>query len=638
MNPIPCSVPDMLRGKFRWLRLAFILCTLVTLAVEGFGQENDNCDGAILIVPGTACALVEFDNTTATSEPITVAADPSCGSYTNDDVWFKIVVPASGALRIEVDRLHSGINPAFTVYSGSCENFQEIVCVHNDARRTITVPEHAGETIFVRVYSYYGISPGPSTICVYEPAVPDNNNCDAAIKLSVNESCELSEYSNAFATEEPGLVAPASCGYYKGGDIWFKIELPEAGIMWVSKNRIGGATHPAMAIYSGQCGSLTEILCSSNDPLVKVELPQYAGEEVYLRIYSYNNEEGARFSLCLFDDDAPVNDNCADATMLTVGESCVLSPYSNAMATDETPDVADNPTCGLYQGGDVWFRAVVPVSGKLSIRGETPFSSVPPSITVYTGKCGDFQEIRCVNNQNVVEISNSDLAGKTIFIRIYKFNSKDGGPFSLCLFESPCETIEHDAGEVRLCQGETYTLGSQVVSDEGTYEETFITQSGCDSLVKVTLVFVPINNGIVQQGNELLAEEDDATYQWKNCDSDKLVENASGKTFMPTISGKYSVIIKKDECVVESDCMPFTVVGAESALNVKIYPNPVSDVLYIETPDNRKLDGLQIINVNKQIVKEFAVVKNGSVDVGDLSAGVYFIRTKQFPPFRLVKK
>ena len=97
--------------------------------------------------------------------------------------------------------------------------------------------------------------------------------------------------------------------------------------------------------------------------------------------------------------------------------------------------------------------------------------------------------------------------------------------------------------------------------------------------------------------------------------------------FTPTINGNYSVIISKEGCYAESDCVSFAVVGIESAADLRIYPNPVSDVLYVESADNRKLDSFQIINVNRQIVKEYEREDDGApINIGDLSAGVYFIR------------
>ncbi|MEM9990462.1 MAG: hypothetical protein AAF738_01795, partial [Bacteroidota bacterium] len=48
-----------------------------------------------------------------------------------------------------------------------------------------------------------------------------------------------------------------------------------------------------------------------------------------------------------------------------------------------------------------------------------------------------------------------------------------------------------------ICDGETYILGSQMLTQDGTYSETFQTTEGCDSLVTVNLtVLTTVNNAI----------------------------------------------------------------------------------------------------------------------------------------------
>ncbi|MGI9541843.1 MAG: hypothetical protein ACR2MX_01215, partial [Cyclobacteriaceae bacterium] len=51
---------------------------------------------------------------------------------------------------------------------------------------------------------------------------------------------------------------------------------------------------------------------------------------------------------------AQENDNCADAIILTVDNACKASIYTNIGASAEAETIAQDPSCGLYQGGDVW--------------------------------------------------------------------------------------------------------------------------------------------------------------------------------------------------------------------------------------------------------------------------------------------
>ncbi|MFN2424429.1 MAG: hypothetical protein ABR572_11720, partial [Cryomorphaceae bacterium] len=83
--------------------------------------------------------------------------------------------------------------------------------------------------------------------------------------------------------------------------------------------------------------------------------PALAGETLYLRAFRFISSQGIDFDLCIWEIDPPVNDNCADALGLTVGETCTTESFSSLFSTSEPTSVAPNPNCGGYQGGDVWF-------------------------------------------------------------------------------------------------------------------------------------------------------------------------------------------------------------------------------------------------------------------------------------------
>ncbi|MBU2920582.1 T9SS type A sorting domain-containing protein [Winogradskyella psychrotolerans] len=58
---------------------------------------------------------------------------------------------------------------------------------------------------------------------------------------------------------------------------------------------------------------------------------------------------------------------------------------------------------------------------------------------------------------------------------------------------------------------------------------------------------------------------------------------------------------------------------------VKLYPNPVSDRLYIQSTE--QIESVAIYNINGQLVKESHTVNNG-IDVSNLSTGLYLIQMK----------
>ncbi|MFT6210519.1 MAG: hypothetical protein ACJATE_001140, partial [Bacteroidia bacterium] len=45
-----------------------------------------------------------------------------------------------------------------------------------------------------------------------------------------------------------------------------------------------------------------------------------------------------------------------------------MQSFDNENQTTENTQPAPNPGCGFFQGGDVWFIAVVPASGAMRIE------------------------------------------------------------------------------------------------------------------------------------------------------------------------------------------------------------------------------------------------------------------------------
>lgn len=62
--------------------------------------------------------------------------------------------------------------------------------------------------------------------------------------------------------------------------------------------------------------------------------------------------------------------------------------------------------------------------------------------------------------------------------------------------------------------------------------------------------------------------------------------------------------------------------------DVKIYPNPVADRLYLEIPDERPVHAL-LFNVYGQLVlSEEGIIQHGSLNIDQLPAGTYWLRLR----------
>lgn len=268
---------------------------------------NDNCNTAIPLSISSTCSYTYYTNNGATASSGVPA--PGCASYSGGDVWFSVVVPANGIIEIDTDdaiMLDSGME----IYSGTCGSLTLIECDDDDSAndamsyisRSGLTP---GSTIYIRVWEYGNDNNGSFGICVSSPVPPVNDNPCGAIDLNVNTSCSFQTFSTSGATNTTAVTAP-SCGSYAGGDIWFSATVPSNGIVRIDTNS-NTITDGSMAVYSGNCGSLTLLQCdtdsSTNGLMPFLNLTGLTpGSTIYIRFWESGNDVFGTFSICLSTD------------------------------------------------------------------------------------------------------------------------------------------------------------------------------------------------------------------------------------------------------------------------------------------------------------------------------------------------
>jgi hypothetical protein len=88
-------------------------------------MTNDDCAGAITLTVDTSCNYSYFTNATATASG--GAPAPGCGNYLGGDVWFKLVVPANGVIR--VNSLGQVVTDGgMALYTGTCGSLTLVSC------------------------------------------------------------------------------------------------------------------------------------------------------------------------------------------------------------------------------------------------------------------------------------------------------------------------------------------------------------------------------------------------------------------------------------------------------------------------------------------------------------------------------
>ena len=300
---------------------AFRIC-----AYEPQPPPNDQPCGAIVLPVAASCSPTGATTENATSALVGFTAPaPSAGCggpiAGGGDVWFQVTMPASGSMTIS-SSAGSLTDMAMEVYTTSGP-----ICTPTPALTPVGCATSNGASLmprlqisgaqntvyYVRMWSQVSAF-GTFSICAFENFPPPNNEPCNAFALPVNTGCLFgAPYTTENATLTSNPAAPAAVGTCAGAapndDVWFTATVPASGQLQIDTDN-GVLTDATMAIYTGACGSLTQVgtcyaVGSANGafmPLANLALP--AGTVVYIRIW-HNTGNAGTFQICARDPVAP---------------------------------------------------------------------------------------------------------------------------------------------------------------------------------------------------------------------------------------------------------------------------------------------------------------------------------------------
>ncbi len=154
---------------------------------------------------------------------------------------------------------------------------------------------------------------------------------------------------------------------------------------------------------------------------------------------------------------------------------------------------------------------------------------------------------------------------------------------------------------------------------------------------------VNVDNRLSSTPTTLSANQTGAAYQWYNCNTQLPIVGATNRTFTPASNGRYAVEITSGTCVERSECYLFSTLGIEEFTEdeLKVYPNPVTNELHIDRSDEIELK-VRIYDLNgKYILSEILKQKKNSLNIKNLSKGIYFIEvmtSDKSKTFKIVKE
>jgi gliding motility-associated-like protein len=241
-------------------------------------------------------------------------------------------------------------------------------------------------------------------------AQPLNDDCNTAINLTdlSNWCSATSAYNNSNAT--PSQPAPPTCfPQADPADIWFSFvaEANTANITIIgnssnSSGITGGTLNsPQFALYSGSCGDLTEVECSSDNSNSNVVEsfagPLTIGQTYYLRIDGRNTNLGS-FQLCInnFNQVPEPEQDCNTSVIL-----CDKSPFTVQSVVGFGQQEVSQNTCMQGESASTWYSWTCDVSGTLTFTLTPNNPSDDLDFIVYElpsgiNNCDDKVLLRCM--------------------------------------------------------------------------------------------------------------------------------------------------------------------------------------------------------------------------------------------------
>ncbi len=429
---------------------------------------NDNCSGAIALTVNAnySCAVTTSGTTVGATQSTETAPTVSTAGV-DDDVWYTFTATNTTQL-ISLSNITGTVTDmAMAIYSGSCGSLVHIQS--SDPENMPVTGLTVGQTYTIRVYSFSSTYSDWASfdICVTAPPPPPpNDNCAGAIALTVNAdfNCGSSVSGTTSGATQSTETAPTVGTAGVNDDVWYSFTATATSHTIMLTNIAGSVTDMAMAIYSGNCGSLVHV--QSSDPNTMTATGLTIGQNYKVRVYTYSSvaTSWAAFTICVgtMPTTPPANDNCAGAITLTVNTDYNCAVTTNGTTAGATSSTETAPTVGVAGvNDDVWYSFTATGTTHIISLSNILGNVTDMAMAIYSGNCGALVHVQS-SDPNTMTVTGL-TAGQVYKVRVYTFSSSatDWANFTICVTAPSAPPVNNDCANAVLL---TQTLTCNPVS------------------------------------------------------------------------------------------------------------------------------------------------------------------------------
>ena len=292
---------------------------------------------------------------------------------TTGEAWYSFT--ATGVSHTLV--LKGNLNPRLSLYTGQCGSLSLLSgsCITaaqagRDVRSLVNLTP--GTTYFIRVAGTTTFAnSGPFEIAITNNNTPSNDDCSNPIMLTIQQlqDARANQYftTRGSTASVPGSLPASACAASASGDIWFGFT---GNGKQVSLETEVLNNNYIVYVYSGTCGSFSEVTCGDNAGLLSIAsqnsvayrvrvVPRVSGTQVELRMRVYETPALLTNQI--------VETNC-------LGSNLVLNPGLDTLKVSSCPpSFVTQPSFGQPQydlvGARSWTMANYATTDVFSICG-----------------------------------------------------------------------------------------------------------------------------------------------------------------------------------------------------------------------------------------------------------------------------
>ncbi len=183
-----------------------------------------------------------------------------------------------------------------------------------------------------------------------------------------------------------------------------------------------------------------------------------------------------------------------------------------------------------------------------------------------------------------------------------------------------------------------------VVVDTAAIQETLLVSSegGCQNspfVVAILNINQPVDPLITQSNDTLFSTTGFISYQWYL--NDTLIVSATDSTFIPLVSGLYSVsTTDTNGCTSVSVQYNYILSGVNeyNSINPQVWYDGISQALIIKTPDESGAYAVQVLDILGRVnYQSESLVGNQELHITNLKPGIFFIKILEEKQWSLTK-